>query len=159
METSSDQNQISRPKVHGTRGRRRRWHDRFHWPLFSRSTPHAVGRELGSFSCSIPPSFVVSHNVPMINTRANWLRFGVFLSLPPLSLQFHWPLFFRHWQLFSDLTPHAPRRTLHASPAGSGPAQTLPRWQLPDTDSRIGKDRTGPISRSGPSIFNGSKHG
>src|SRR5271157_1633583 len=34
--------------------------------------------------------------------------------------------------------------TLHARPAGSGPAQTLARWLLPDTDSRIGKDRTGP---------------
>src|SRR5208282_5387878 len=33
VETSSDQNQISQTRVHGTRGRRRRWHDRFHWPL------------------------------------------------------------------------------------------------------------------------------
>ncbi len=30
VETSSDQNKISQTKVHGTRGRRRRWHDRFH---------------------------------------------------------------------------------------------------------------------------------
>jgi len=29
VETSSDQNQISQTRVHGTRGRRRRWHDRF----------------------------------------------------------------------------------------------------------------------------------
>ena len=29
VETSSDQNQISRTKVHGPRGRRRRWHDKF----------------------------------------------------------------------------------------------------------------------------------
>src|SRR5271157_1437290 len=42
-----------------------------------------------------------------------------------------------HWPLFS-------RSTLHASPAGSGRAQTLPRWLLPSTDRRIGKDRTGP---------------
>jgi hypothetical protein len=81
------------------------------WLLFSRTAPHPAGRELGSFSCSIPPSFVVSRNVLMINTRANWLRFGAFLSLLPLSLQFHWPLFFRHWQLFSDLTPHVPPST------------------------------------------------
>jgi hypothetical protein len=29
VETSCEQNQISQTKVHGTRGRRRRWHDRF----------------------------------------------------------------------------------------------------------------------------------
>src|SRR5271157_5524217 len=42
-----------------------------------------------------------------------------------------------HWPLFS-------RSTLHASPAGSGRAQTFPRWLLPSTDRRIEKDRTGP---------------
>ena len=42
----------------------------------------------------------------------------------------HWPLFFRS--------------TLHARPTGSGRAQTLPQWLLPDTDNRIGKERTGP---------------
>src|SRR5271166_5153274 len=30
VETSSDQNQISQTRVHGTRGRRRRWHEWFH---------------------------------------------------------------------------------------------------------------------------------
>src|SRR5208337_1070812 len=39
------------------------------------------------------------------------------------------------WPLFSRPTPE---------PAGSGRAQTVPRWVLPDTDSRIGEDRTGP---------------
>jgi len=58
-----------------------------------------------------------------------------------------------NWPLFSRPTPHAPRLTLHAPPAGLGQAQTLPRRLLPDTDNRIGKDRTGPIWRSGPSIF------
>ena len=38
----------------------------------------------------------------------------------------------------------ASRHTLHARPAGSGHAQTLPRWLLPDTDTRVGKDRTRP---------------
>jgi len=36
---------------------------------------------------------------------------------------------------------------LHADPlrtAGSGRAQTFPRWLLPSTDSRIAKERTGP---------------
>jgi len=38
--------------------------------------------------------------------------------------------------------PHAPRPT--PGPAGSGRAQTLTRWLLPFTDSRIDKDQTGP---------------
>src|SRR5271157_6007591 len=38
----------------------------------------------------------------------------------------------------------AQRLTPHAPPAGSGRAQTLPRWLLPSTDRRIDKDRTGP---------------
>ena len=38
----------------------------------------------------------------------------------------------------------ASRPALHARPAGSGHAQTLPRWLLPDTDTRVGKDRTRP---------------
>ncbi len=41
--------------------------------------------ELGSFSCSIPPSFVLSHNMPRINTTSNWLRFGAFLRGPAES--------------------------------------------------------------------------
>jgi hypothetical protein len=53
---------------------------------------------------------------------------------------------------FSSPTPHAPRLTPHARPTGSGRAQTLPRWLLPDTDMRIGKDRTGPVSTRGPTI-------
>ena len=56
-----------------------------HWPLFSRPAPHAAGRELGLFSGSIPPSFVLSHNMPMINTTSNWLRFGAFQRGPAES--------------------------------------------------------------------------
>ena len=62
------------------------------WPLFSRSAPHAFGRELASFFRSIPPSFVLSHNMSMVNTTSNWLRFGAFLSPSSLPFQFHWPL-------------------------------------------------------------------
>ena len=40
-----------------------------------------------------------------------------------------------------------------APPAGSGRAQTLPRWLLPSTDRRIAKNERGPISTSGASIF------
>src|SRR5271166_2636819 len=45
------------------------------------------------------------------------------------------------WHLFSRPTPHAPRRR-PSGPAGSGHEQTLPRWLLPDADTRIGKERT-----------------
>jgi len=47
-----------------------------------RPTPLTVGRKLGSFSCSIPPLFVLSHNMPTINTTSNWLRLGAFLRGP-----------------------------------------------------------------------------
>ena len=42
----------------------------------------------------------------------------------------------------------APRPT--PGPAGSGRAQTLRRWLLPDTDSRTGKTERSPISTSTP---------
>src|SRR5271157_3057604 len=48
-----------------------------------------------------------------------------------------------HVHLATILPPHAPRATPHTPPAGSGRARTPPRL-LPDTDSRIGKDQTGP---------------
>ena len=83
--------------------------------------------------------------------RANWLRSGAFLSPPDPSPPNHWPptthywpLFACHRPLFSCSTLHAPHLTLHAPPAGSGRAQTLPRWPLPSTNRRIDKDRTGP---------------
>src|SRR5208283_4920354 len=56
------------------------------------------------------------------------------------------------WPLFSRPTPPAPRPTT-PRPAGSGRAQTLPRWLLPATDHRIGKDRTGPDLDERPYYF------
>jgi hypothetical protein len=87
----------------------------------------------------------------MTNVRAIWLRSGAFLtllrSLPVPSLHYYWPLVTGHWPLFSGhwplatilsplasryRPPHAPRSTPStAPPAGSGHAQTLPRWLLP----------------------------
>jgi|SRR5271157_5421494 len=86
--------------------------------------------------------------MPTTNTRANWLRFGAFLSPSAPCLRLHWALTTGHYS-------HAPRhpRRHPPGPAGSGRAQTLPRWQLPDTNSRIGKDRTGPGLLSSPSVF------
>ena len=51
----------------------------------------------------------------------------------------YWPVFSCHWPLFSRHSPLPPK--------------TLPRWLLPATDSRIAKDRMGPIWPSGPSIL------
>jgi len=56
----------------------------------------------------------------------------------------HWPLATVPVPLFSLYAPPVTRPTPHAPPAGSGRAQTFPRWLLPSTDNRIVKDRTGP---------------
>jgi hypothetical protein len=125
---------------------KRGWPPTSSWPLFSRPTPHAASRELGSFFRSIWPLFVLNPYVPTTNTRSIWLRFGAFLSPSAPFLGIHWPLCFRP-------TLHAPRLTLHAPPAGSGRARTLPRWLLPDTDRRIEKDRTGPDLEERPLYF------
>jgi len=62
----------------------------------------------------------------------------------------------------ADRRPLFPRSTLHAprhprrhppGPAGSGRAQTLPRWLLPDTNRRFVKERTGPDRDEGPHYF------
>ena len=99
---------------------------------------------MGLFSGSIPPWFVLSNNLSTTNTRAIWLCFGAFLSPPASSHQFHWPLATDH---------HSPVPRSTPGPAGSGRAQTLPRWLLPDTDRRIAKDRMGLIWPSGLSTL------
>jgi len=105
------------------------------------------------FCRSISPLHVLSANQPKTNARAIWLCFGAFFdasaltasSLPSDSLATdHWPPFFPH-------SPLPPRRP--PGPAGSGPAQTLPRWLLPDTDRPIVKDRTGPDLDERPLYF------
>ncbi len=73
---------------------------------------------MGSFFRPILPSFVLSINVPMTNTRANWLRFGAFLSPPARFLM---------------LSLHAPPRRDQRDQVR---AQTLPHWLPPDTDRR-----------------------
>ena len=89
------------------------------------------------FSCSIPPLFVLSHSLPMINTTgklASFWRFSLTTgSLPSDSLVG----FTGH---NSPATRHSPLATRHLPL----PPTTLPRWRLHDTDSRFGKDRTGP---------------
>jgi hypothetical protein len=100
------------------------------------------------FACPIPLWFVLSCNLPTTSARAIWLCFGAFLSPPAPCLRLH-------GALTTGRYSHTPRSTrLHPPvPAGSGRAQTLPRWLLPDTDRRIGKNRTGPDLDERPSIF------
>jgi hypothetical protein len=118
--------------------------------------PHAAGRELGLISWSIPPSFVVSHNMSMINTTSNWLCFCSFPSSPVSSLRIHWPLTtgycsraMGHYPLASRPAPHAALRwdqrgqvMRKPSPAG-----------ISVTDRRIAKDRTGPDLDEHPPIL------
>src|SRR5208337_2671870 len=44
----------------------------------------AAGRKLGSFFGSIPPSFVLSHNMSMINTTSNWLSWAQCNRVSPI---------------------------------------------------------------------------
>ncbi len=85
--------------------------------------PRPAGRELGLFSCSIPPSFVLSHHVPMVNTTSNWLCFGAFLSPPVPSLRIHWPLTTGRC---SRATGHYSRATRHYLPRPSPAGYCLP---------------------------------
>ena len=71
--------------------------------------------------------------------------FGRFLSPPARSLRIHWPL-------SSRSTLHAPRHP-PLGPAGSGHAQTLPRWLLPATDRRITNRPNGTRSRRAALYF------
>ncbi len=117
-----------------------------HWPRLSRHRPRpprrlSIRRKLASFSRYIQPSFVISRNVPMINTTSNWLCFGAFLSPPSPSLRIHRPL-------SSRPTLQAPRRDQR------GQAVRRPsRWLLHATDRRIGKNRTGPDLDKRPLYF------
>ena len=63
------------------------------------------------FSCSIPPLFVLSHSLPMINTTGKLALFCTFLSPPASSLRIHWPQFSRHSPL---ATRHSPLATRHS---------------------------------------------
>ncbi len=105
----------------------------------------------------------------MINIRANWLRFGAFLSppAPPFGLTDDWPLPSRSTLCAPRPTPHAPRPTPHAprSPLMPGTNRRIPHELQspllyfralssatassraggePGTGAAVVKDRTGP---------------
>ena len=86
----------------------------FHWPPSVAPRPAPRAENWVRFSWSIPPSFVLSHNMPMINTTSNWLCSGAFLSPSCMSLQFYWPLATVLVSLVTLLTLHD-RRGQHAT--------------------------------------------
>ena len=69
------------------------------------------------FSCSIPPLFVLSHSLPMINTTGKLASFCTFLSPLAPSLRIHWPQFSAALALALALalaTRHSPLATRHS---------------------------------------------
>ena len=85
-----------------------------------------------------------SPNKAPFGFTGRWLRFATILS--PLAT-------------IPTPTPHAPRLTPGAGPAGSDRAQTLPPWLLPATDRRIATKRTGPDLDERPSTISMSQAG
>ena len=77
-------------------------------PAFFSPTPHAAGRKLASFACPISPGFAINCDLPMINDRANWLRFRA-LSTTTSSLPSGLT---DHYSLATRFTSHVPRATI-----------------------------------------------
>ena len=109
------------------------------------------------FSCSIPPLFVLSHSLPMINTMGKLALFCTFLSPPASSLRFT-----GHGSLVTRplLTRHSPLATRHSShlPLGTSVATTVllrpspVGYCMPPT-AGFRKDRTGPDLDERPHYF------
>ena len=76
----------------------------------------------------------------MVNTRANWLRFGAFLSPTSPSLHIHRPL-------SSRPTRHAPRRHQRGQAVADPPADSCMQ-----PTAELVKTERDPISTSTPSI-------
>ncbi len=108
-------------------------------------TPHAPCRrpKIGFPFCSIPPSFVLSHNMQMINITSNWLRFGAFPSPLAPSLRIHWPLAI-------VLSPHAGTRPTSRFRSCADPS---PAGYCLTPTAELAKIERGPISMSDPSTF------
>ena len=105
------------------------------------------------FSCSIPPLFVLSHSLSMVNTMGKLALFCAFLSPSSLPLQFHWLLATGHRPLATVLvllaTILVPFAIRHYLPRPSPVGYCL----TPTADCRIDNDRTGPDLDARPSIF------
>ena len=115
----------------------------FPWHLFSRPTPFAVGRKLASFSCSIPPLFVLSHSMPMTNTTgklASFWRFSLTTgSLPSGSLA-------------TGHCSFAPRRH-PPHQRGQVVRRSSPAGYCLTPTADLSKTERGPISTNDSSIF------
>jgi len=102
---------------------------------------------MGLFSCSIPPSFVLSYNMTTINTTSNWLCSGAFLSPPASSLQFHWLLAADHHSPVPRCTPHA------GTSGGQFVREPSPAGYCHPPTAGLTKIEQGPISMIGLSLF------
>ena len=102
---------------------------------------------MGSFSCSIPPSFVLSYNMTTINNTSNWLCSGAFLSPPASSLQFHWLLATDHHSPVPRCTPHA------GTSGGQFVREPSPAGYCHPPTAGLTKTERGPISTIGLSLF------
>jgi len=107
---------------------------------------------MGLFSCSIPPSFVLSRLIPVINTTSNWLCSDAFLSLRVTSLRIYWPLTTDH---SSRATGHYSLATRHNLPPSAGTsgvrscADPPPRLCCLTPTADLSETERGPISTNG----------
>ena len=107
---------------------------------------HAVGQGMGSFSCSIPRLFVLSHNMSMVNTRgklASFWRFSITGFLPSASLTTG------HYSLAPRPTPHAyaPRATSGVRSCADCPPLATARHRPPicQKPNGVQSRRTAPL--------------
>src|SRR5271165_6428127 len=73
---------------------------------------------MGLFSCSIPPLFVLSHSLPMVNTMGKLALFGRF-SITASSLPSRLT---DHYSLATRFTSHVPRPTIVGVRRRRGPS-------------------------------------
>ena len=111
-----------------------------HWPLFSRPAPHAAGRQLGLFSGSIPPWFVLSNNLSTINARAIWLCFGAFLSPPAPCFLLHGALTTGHYSPASRSTRLHPAGPSGVRSCADPPPLATACHRLPNCERSNGPD-------------------
>jgi len=121
----------------------------FHWNLFSRPAPQTTGRELGLFSGSIPPWFVLSNDLSITNTRAIWLCFGAFLSPPAPCLLLHGALTTGH---YSPATRHC-LPAIRRDQRGQVVRRPYPAGSCLTPTADLPKTERDPISTNGHSIF------
>ena len=111
--------------------------------------PQTSGRELGLFSGSIPPWFVLSNDLSITNTRAIWLCFGAFLSPPAPCPLLHGALTTGHYSPASRST----RASIRRDQRGQVVRRPYPAGYCLTPTADLPKTERDPISTNGHSIF------